>query len=135
MWYIGTSVRSWAFSRRGKVITILLVGIVLNQMLCVSANDSSLNLEVNNNQLSQDDEALRQDILSHALKAAQDTLAGADVAKLTQDIRELKQLTDPSEEVLSKIKELEKQRILLLRQGMLYRQFQIPAESIHSDEL
>ena len=104
-------------------------------MLCVSANDSSLNLEVNNNQLSQDDEALRQDILSHALKAAKETLAGADVAKLTQDIRELKQLTDPSEEVLSKIKELEKQRILLLRQGMLYRQFQIPAESIHSNEL
>lgn len=104
-------------------------------MLFVSATDSSLNLEVNNNQLSQDDEALRQDILSQALKAAQETLAGADVAKLTQDIRELKQLTDPSEELLLKIKELEKQRILLLRQGMLYRQFQIPAESIHSDEL
>jgi hypothetical protein len=81
------------------------------------------------------DGQLRAHLLNQAHKAAaslKNLGPGDELSLLSARIKELKQQNDPEEETKESIKKLEQQRILLLRQGMLKRQFQMPPERINT---
>lgn len=98
-------------------------------MLGVCAQQVHVNIGGMKNSVD-NDEDIRQTLLSQAHKAARETSSGEDVQRLSREIKTLKQIVNPSLEELAKIKELEAKRLLLLRHGMLQRQFQVPAEAI-----
>ncbi len=72
---------------------------------------------------------VRERILKNAWEAAEGVKDG-DIAELSQQIQELKRQLNPDE---VKLQELEEQRILMLRQRMLVRQFRITPERIHTE--
>jgi hypothetical protein len=84
------------------------------------------------------DGQLRAHLLNQAWKAVdalQNPGPGDELSLLSAQIKELKQQQQqqPTEETTQRIKQLEQERILLLRQGMLKKQFQMPPERIKTE--
>lgn len=79
------------------------------------------------------DGELREHLMNEAWNAAEAlkrSSYGDELNELSRQIKDLKQIMYPTEEIMASIKDLEQKRLLLLRQQMLTRQFQIPPEKI-----
>lgn len=74
------------------------------------------------------DGQLREHLMNEAWKAAealQQSKEGDELNHLSNQIKKLRQQINPTEEVFKHIEELQQERLLLLRQQMLTRQFQV----------